>query len=359
VWYIIKPINPIDTGKKFINYWDFEKLINRTLNKMATLYTDNFKGVNHPLVKKTFWDLVDGKLIADPYNWYVRLAYIAGRVVTYDILYQKRKIEKETRQLRNQWFRYIFTRVMKFEPLISNEFFATLYSHFPVVDRDAMLSLYEEMIRISEKDKLKQTLDDPNIDSFDKIIEFKKFFIRYYEIFLGRCEYIGIELGKHEDKNYGNDLRKIFQLRPKDNNGNITADGNDRSPPRLCDNVLDMFIHIRNALSHSGKCVIVQRKNNNVRFSDYNMGGVCTFDKTFTFHELWIITYWVIIMDREFETMSLTFAAVRQIRDANKTYCTYVKCHICGKMDYYYIPPNKTHIICRKCRTKHSITSFK
>ena len=304
----MQPINIIKTARKYYNLKDFKKLINDSLNQLASIITKNFKGISHSLIKKTFWDLVDEKIGDDPNNIYITIAYLEGRVISYDILYRKRKIHLEDRNLRNQWFKYIFGRILKSEPMIKDEFFIKLYSHFPVVDPTTMTSLYEEMIRLFERSELKEVLEDPNIDSFTKMIEFKIFYSRYYETFLGRCEYFGIELGKHENnKIYGNDLRKIFQLRQRDHSGKIENNKNERTPSLLCDITLDILIHIRNAISHSGRCIEVNSKENNVRIKDFK-GNVCTFDKVFTFPLLWSIIYRIIIMDREFETVTLFIA---------------------------------------------------
>ena len=85
----MKPINILITAKKYYNLRDFEKLINDSLNQLASIITKHFKGISHSLIKKTFWDLVDEKISDDPNNIYIKIAYLVGRVISYDILYRK------------------------------------------------------------------------------------------------------------------------------------------------------------------------------------------------------------------------------------------------------------------------------
>lgn len=355
----MKPINIISTAKKYYNLRDFKKLINKSLNQLASIITQHFKGISHSLIKKTFWDLVDEKVSDDPNNIYIKIAYLEGRVISYDILYRKRKIRLEDRNLRNQWFTYILGRILKYELKIKDEFFAKLYSHFPVVDPKTMMSLYEEMIRLFERSELKEVLEDQNIDPISKMMEFKGFYSRYYETFLGRCEYFGIELGKHENnKIYGNDLRNIFQLRARNRSGKIQNNKDERTPPLLCDNNLDMLIHIRNAISHSGRCIEVNSEDSCVRIKDFK-GSICTFDRVFTFPQLWNIIYKIIIMDREFETVTLFIAIFRQIRLANRVYNIKLKCFKCEYIGEYYVPPSKVYVTCKKCKQQLHTKGFK
>lgn len=355
----MKPINIIKTARKYFNLKDFREQINKSLNQLASIITQHFKGINHSLIKKTFWDLVDEKITDDPNNIYIKIAYLGGRVISYDILYRKRKIHLEDRNLRNQWFTYILGRILKYEPKIKDEFFIKLYSHFPVVDPKTMISLYEEMILLFERSELKVILEDRNVDPFAKMMEFKGFYSRYYEIFLGRCDYIGIELGRHENnKIYSNNIRNIFQLRVRDRSGRIKNNKNERAPPLLCDITLDMLIHIRNAISHSGRCIEVNSKENYVRIKDFK-GNICTFDKVFTFPQLWSLIYKIIIMDREFETVTLFIAIFRQIRSANRVFNIKIKCFKCDYIGEYYTPPSKVYVICKNCREKLHVSGFK
>lgn len=354
----MKPINIFTTAKKYYNLREFEKMINKSLNQLSNLLTQRFKGIRHSLIKKTFWDLVDEKIGDDPNNIYIKIAYLEGRVITYDILYRKRKIQLEDRNLRNQWFKYLLGRLIPYEPKIKDVFFAKLYSHFPVVDPTTMISLYEEMIRLFEKGELKDLLENPTIDPYKKMMEFKDFYSRYFETFLGRCEYFGIELGNHEgQKIYGNDIRSIFQLRDREKDGTVKSVKDERTPPLLCDDVLDLSIHIRNAISHSGRCVEVDPNGNYVRFKDFKRNK-CTFNKNYTFPQLWGIIYKLIILDREFETVTLFIAIIRQIRMANKLYNIQLNCYKCGYIAIYYLSPLRVYITCKNCKEKLYVKGF-
>ena len=151
---------------------------------------------------------------------------------------------------------------------------------------------------------------------------------------------------------------KTARIRERDRPGRIEKNRNERTPPLLCDITLDMLIHIRNAISHSGRCIEVNSKENYVRIKDFK-GSICTFEKVFTFPQLWSIVYKIIIMDREFETVTLFIAIFRQIRLANRDYNIKLKCFKCAYIGEYYVPPTKIYVTCKKCKQELHTIGFK
>lgn len=105
----------------------------------------------------------------------------------------------------------------------------------------------------------------------------------------------------------------------------------------MIEEALLILKHFRNAIAHPEMGIILLKKENKVRIRDFDeRKNVFTYDKNFTFHELWLIVYLLTILDNELDPITLTFTVFRQIRELNKRYLV-VKCTICGEYVAFYI----------------------
>ena len=339
------PRNFIQIYRNKFNFHKYKKKVNKLINKIVHTFTDAYKGITNYRVNDIFWELVDEKIEYDPFNWYHVLANFLCKLMVFNILLEEKKIHKKIQEIHNTWAFYLGNRIILYEPKIPKEFFAKLISNFPVPNLEVILSLYEEGICLFEEDNLKSILSSKDIKTPKKILKFKQNFMNLFEIFVGKCEFIGNELSKYEGGKYGNDLYKIFQLR----------NNNKRSPPKLIEDIILTLVHIRNAISHSSKGGIVLVNNNKVRIRDYNKDGELKFDITTSIEMLWDYYYNILILISEFELLALLLAINRQIRELNEKYNKMVQCAVCGCKGIYFMHPMKNYIVCRKCKSRLSI----
>ncbi len=345
---IFPPINPFVSFKDYIDCEENRDFINDFIEKMTQNFVYFFRNISPDLVKKTFWNLMEGKKL-NPLNWYVKASFFMGRIIFYKILSKIGKISEENYQIGYQWFDYLVNRTIRHEINISNDFLRKIYSGFPVTNLKEMLSLYREAISMHEEDNLKEILDDLNIDPVIKVRKFKENFLNAYQRFLGRCQHYGDELSKFEGKKrpgrWGNRISEIFQ---------------SPAPPNLIKNVLNTHRHIKNAISHSDSGgIVLKNSDKEVRITDRDSRGRVSFQKDYPLSFLWYIYYSLLIIDKGFEIFALFFSLSREAREMNDR-CTYIFICNCNNLNVEFMLPNNQYIIlCKECGRIHLLSNLK
>jgi len=157
---------------------------------------------------------------------------------------------------------------------VSNDLIWRFCSDFPVPEPDleTSITLYEEAI-LDRDNNLKNLLETSLINSTQRIKQFKTEFIKYYGIFENKCKYMEKVLANIEGRKAQNAMCDIFQL----NNNN------DRTPPILIRDTLNLLRHLRNSITHN---LFTDLHNGRVRIRDKNRRNGWTFDKTITIKNL-------------------------------------------------------------------------
>jgi len=336
--------NYIEFFREKLDYHKYQSKINKYTNKMVHEFTKKYKGITNYRVLEVFWDLVDNNINYDQRNWYHVLASFIGKLVVPEILYDEKKINKFHKEMHYEWTGYLANLLIPHEPKIPNEFFIELIQNMPIPDYETVLELYEEGI-ILFNENLKEIFFTNSISPHEKILKFKSNFSNLFEVFLSKCRFIDHELSKHGNTAHINSLYEIFQL----NNSN------ERTPPKLLRNSLIVLIHLRNAISHSSTTGIVYFEKKGIRVRDSDSNGKLTFDQFFTFEELYDYYYLLLILLMEFELIALMLSINRVIRELNIEYNKKFKCPICGYVSVVFIHPERTNIVCDKCKTRHRI----
>ncbi len=336
--------NHIEFYRKKLNYHKYEAEINDYINKIVHEFTLAYKGIKNYRIRDVFWDLVEKKVNYDPGNWYHVFASLMGKLTVFEILFVEKKIMKFHKDAHNEWVGYLASLLIPYEPTIPNRFFIELIQNFPVPNYESVLELYEEGI-ILFNDNLKKIFFDMSVSPYEKILKFKANFTNLFEIFLGKCYFLDQELSKQGEIAHINSLYDIFQL----NNSN------DRSPPLLLKNLLIGLIHIRNASSHGLKAGIIYIEGKGVKIKDYKRNGEISFERLFTFGQLYDYYYMLLILIMEFELMALMLSLHRVIRELNLKFNKKLKCSICGHESVVFVYPKRTNIVCRKCKTRHHV----
>jgi hypothetical protein len=345
---IYPPINPFVSFKDYIDNEENRRFINDFLEKIADQFFKFFPGISSDLLKKTFWDLLEGKTL-NPFNWYVKASFFIGRIIFYKILRRNGRISEETYQISYQFFDYLVNRTMPHEIMIDKDFFGKIYSGFPVVNLKEMVFLYREAISMHEEDNLKEVLEDPNVDPIKKIRKFKENFLNGYQRFIGRCQHYGDELSKFEGNKrfgrWGNRISDIFQ---------------SPAPPNLIKDVLNTHRHIKNAISHSDSGgIVLINGDREVRITDKTSQGTITFQKDYPLSLLWYIYYSLIIIDKSFEIFALSFALCREAREMNDQ-CIFIFICDYNHFNEVFMLPNKQYIVmCKECGRIHFSTNLK
>lgn len=336
--------NHIEFYREKLDYHKYQLEINKYINRIVHEFTLVYKGITNYRPREVFWDLVDKKIEYDPGNWYHVFASFMGKLTIFEILFVEKKINKFHKDARSEWVGYLAKLLIPHEPMISNKFFIELIQNMPVPDYESMLELYEEGI-ILFNDNLKEIFFDIFINPHEKILKFKAHFLNLFEVFLAKCLFVDQELSKHGETAHINSLHEIFQL----NNSN------ERTPPELLRNLLIVLNHIRNAISHGSKAGIVYFEKKGVRVRDFKRNGKLTFERFFTFEVLYDYYYLLLILLMEFESMALMLSLHRVIRELNIKYNKKLKCSICGHESVVFVHPERTNVVCAKCKTRHII----
>ena len=336
--------NYIEFYREKLDYHKYQSKINKYTNKIVHAFTKKYKGITNYRVLEVFWDLVDIKVNYDQRNWYHVFASFIGKLVVFEILYDEKKINKFHKEMHNEWTGYLVNLLIPHEPKIPNKFFIELIQNMPVPDYETVIELYEEGI-ILFNENLKEIFFNKSINPYERILKLKSNFSNLFEVFLSKCRFIDQELSKHGETAHINSLHEIFQL----NNSN------ERTPPKLVRNNLIILIHIRNAISHSSTSGIVHFEKKGIRVRDFDSKGNLTFEIFFTFEELYDYYYLLLILLMDFELMALMLSIHRVIRELNIEYNKKFKCPICGYVSVVFIHPERTNIVCDKCKTRHRI----
>jgi len=339
--------NHIEFYREKLDYHKNQSKIDNYINKIIHEFTLVYKGITNYRIREVFWDLVDKKIEFDLGSWYHVFASLMGKLTAFEILFEEKKINKFHKDARNEWIEYLAKLLIPYEPMISNKFFIELIQNMPVPDYDTVLELYEEGI-ILFNENLKKIFFNNSISPHEKILKFKTHFLNLFEIFLAKCSFIDQELSKHGETAHKNNLHEIFQL------NNL----NKRTPPKLLRNILVVLNHIRNAISHSSKAGIVYFEEKGIRVRDFNRKGKLSFERFFTFEELYDYYYLLLILLMEFELMALMLSLHRDIRELNIKYNKRYKCSICGHEGVVFVYPERSNVVCDQCKTRLVIIDY-
>lgn len=337
--------NYIKFYRERLDYHKYQSEINKYINKIVHEFTIHYKGITNFRIPEVFWDLVDDKIEFDPGNWYHVFANFMGKLVVYEILFVKKKINKWHKDVHNEWVGYLANFIIPFEPKIQNKFFIELIQNMPVPDYETVIQLFEEGV-ILFNENLKEIFFHEDISPHERILKFKANFKNLFEVFLGKCAFVDQELAKYGEIRHVHSLHEIFQL----NNNN------KRTPPELIKKVLIILNHIRNAISHGSKAGIVYFEGKGIRVRDFKRNGVLSFEYYFTFEELYDYYYILLILIMEFELLSLMLTLHRVIRELNIKYNKKFKCINCGNEKVVFVQPMKTNVVCDKCKMRYNIT---
>ncbi|MFW9972604.1 MAG: hypothetical protein ACFFDF_20630 [Candidatus Odinarchaeota archaeon] len=337
--------NHIEFYRKKLDYHKYQFEINKYINKIVHEFTLVYRGITNYRITKVFWDLVDEKIEYDPGNWYHVFASFMGKLTMYEILFVEKKINKFHKDIHNEWAGYLAELLIPHEPMIPDKFFINLIQNMPVPDYESVLELYKEGILLFNNENLKQILFDISIEPQEKILKYKVHFLNLFEVLLAKCSFIDQELSRHGETAHINSLHEIFQL----NNSN------ERTPPKLIKKTLIVLSHIRNAISHGSTAGIVYFEKKGVRVRDFRGNGKLTFEHFFTFEEIYNYYYLLLILLMEFELVALMLSLHRIIRELNIKYNKKFKCSICGYESVVFVHPERTNVVCDKCKKRHRI----
>jgi ribosomal protein S27E len=113
--------------------------------------------------------------------------------------------------------------------------------------------------------------------------------------------------------------------------------------------VLLEFIHIRNAISHSGNAGIFPEDANHIRIIDKKPNGEISYEFTHHHHKLWSFYYWLITFDRAITTAVLMVHVADEIALMNEKYVVNLKCFYCRRTFEVFLPPWVSSVKCLKC----------
>ncbi len=339
--------NYVEFYRNKVDYHKYRNEINKFINQIVHDFTSMYKGITNYRIRDVFWELVDDKLKYDQGNWYHVFANFMGRLVIYEILFTEKKIKKAHKDIHTQWGGYLVKLLIPHEPQIPNKFYIELIQNMPVPDYETVQQLYEEGKILFNNENLKEILLDSAINPHQKILKFKVHFNNLFEVLLAKCTFLDQELSKYGETAHKNSFYEIFQL----NNFN------KRTPPELIRRVLILLTHIRNASSHGSKAGIVCINKNRIRIKDFNNKGELTFEKFFTFDSLYDCYYILLLLIMEFELVAIMISLHRVMRELNTKYNKRFICSQCGYENIVFIHPERTNVVCDKCKSRFSIIS--
>ena len=342
----MQPHNPFPVWKEFIDLRNYRDSIDNAIETITSDFNIKYKVIIEDKVKDTFWKLATLEKPYNPNHWYDVFAVLIGRLISYEIMLKAGRNVEEPYQIHKEWFDYLSKRIIPHESNLPSIFLEKLVSNYPVVDFNLGYSLLRETESLIEEYDLLDVFEDSSSDIHTKIRKFKETYLNFYNLFLSRSEYVGIELsrfeGNKESGRYGNDLYKIFQL----NNNN------QYSPPEFVKKIILALIHIRNACVHSG---IIVLNGNEVQIIDKKTNGTVTFNEKIEINQIPLFFHRLLSIDKEFENISLLLYVNRWIRELTQLYNRYFTCNDCGEISIYFVPPETQYIICRKCKMIHFI----
>lgn len=335
--------NVFTSLKNHFNLEKYENFLNEHLDLFIDALNDKIECnlFSKQILRNSFWKLLKSdNMIINKNNLYELLSIVFIRQYIADILKKENKIPHDIYLLIGQWHRYIYDRFIPYVFDVPNDLIWRLCSDFPVPEPDleTSVTLYEEAL-LDRDNNLKNMLGDSSISTTQRINQFKTEFIKYYGIFENKCKYIEKILANIEGRNAQNAMCDIFQL----NNNN------DRTPPILVRDTLDILRHLRNSISHN---LFTDLHNGQVRIRDKNGRNEWTFDETITIKNLWNFYYHLIILDRMLVSMALFLYFIKRIGNE----LNFVFTLICGECSYVskiYLPPPINPfdvIICEKCK---------
>lgn len=341
---ILFPINPFPSIKRYVDLNEYVDFINEWIDRLYNEYFKIFRCLDLQKIKDSFWTLVNDQKDYQPYIWYDFFSITLIRTLSFDILHKERRIGHESLQTHQQWFNYLINRVIPHQNFISDQFFRKLYSEYPIGNFEKSFQIIKEGVSIIDEYDLVELLDD-NITNKDmKLRKFKESYKNYYDLFLTRCSYFGNEISKFEGNKrvgrWGDKINSIFYLKQN----------HSLRPPPLIEENLVLLNHIRNSLSHASYYIL---PSNKVKFEDRE------WSKEFKLSDLWKIFHRLILIDREFCTISLWMYALRWISHNNHLHCKPVLCHECNKISYHLLTPYTVFIICKYCQSLHFTKNLK
>jgi len=336
--------NHFEFYRQRIDYHKYQDKINKFINQIVHEFTKAYKGIANYRIPTVFWELVDNKIKFDPGNWYHVFANLMGKLTAIEILFEEKKFARFHKDAHNEWVGYLADLIIPYEPKIPNRFFIELIQNMPVPEYETVLELYEEGI-IMFNENLKEIFFDISIPPSEKILKFKSHFINLFDIFLAKCVFADQELSKHGETAHKNSLYEIFQL----NNSN------KRTPPNLLRDILIILNHIRNAISHSSSAGIIFIEGIGLKIRDFRSSGELTFERIFTFEELYDYYYMLLILVMEFELMAIMLSLHRVIRELNFKYNKMFKCSSCGHEQVVFAFPGRVDVVCDECKLRYRI----
>jgi len=329
-------------------WWDnldpnkIQDFINEKASKLALSFKDLFNWIElDPLLQK-LWSVINKKKI-HLYPWEFLFIRLIKEILTNIILNKVGKLPDAILQLSTGWLEYLISRTKTYLQLLPENFCTLLHTMAPVSDVPAYKAQIKRLNKIYSEQSLMDAYDSSDSDIIDIINSFEQNYGNHYPLFLSRCNYLGDEWGKHENKTYGNNLYLIFQLN----------ETNDRTPPDIVKDTLIELIHVRNAPSHKDTCGIIPVEDNNIRIRDRKPDGSLSYDKTMPMEDLWKFFHKLIVLDRGIDVFALYLDLYFHLRKHDQKSVIILSCS-CGKVHKVYFPPHVTQIACKNCLKIHT-----
>jgi len=305
-------LDPFKPFKDNVDLEKYQKIINEGLKKTIEFLERCIKNYDFTESKKTFFEILEGKEYYNKNNPNHKIAYLASRFISFDILLSVGKIDPYIKKLHYEWFNYLFNRIYRDINYFSNKILEELYSDYPVGDSEIFQTVSQRVLFNIYKLKKKGYVDlidllkDPKIHPWEKILEFENIYRFDYAVFLIRSGYLGEELAKFEgNKDYSKDLDKIFQLK----------NNNERTPPQIVVKEIERLKHVRNAISHPERAGIRYKRDiNKVKIMAYDpKKKIYSYQEEIRMIDLWDISYILTLLDRDFVSAALAISIIKDL----------------------------------------------
>ena len=297
--------NKLDTYIKNIDLEQHSDLIESGLNKALDILN---KQEIFTLVMMHFRRLFTGADRYDHKNEMHRIIYLVAIIIRPEILLYEKKIEQWLYELRNEWFEYLFNRILPYLDHFSNQILKELYSDYPFGDIEVFRTTAERILyniyKCKSEENYHNYLFNEKIHPWARILEFENHFRFEYSLFLIRCAYFSEEMSKFEGRIYKRKLTSIFQL--------YESNGIKPKSKEIIKH-LKRLQKIRNAIAHPERAGIRYiAKTHKVKIMEYNpQKREYLYDEEITIPELWDIGYILTIFDRTFVDVTLALSLIK------------------------------------------------
>lgn len=298
-------MNKLDSFIKNIDLERHVTLIETGLNRALDI-------LNRPQIEAQVMDqfkkLFSGAEKYDHNNEMHRIVYLTAILIRPEVLLYEKKIESWLYELRNDWFEYLFNRILPYLDNFSNEILEELHADYPFGDIEVYKTISERIVfnieRCKYSDEVYQNyLFNEKIKPWARILEFENHFRFEYALFLIRCAYFGEEMSRFEGNEYQLKITSIFQL----------YDDNELTPKskEVIDH-LKRLQFIRNAIAHPERAGIRYIANKHkIKIMNYN-----PYQKKYTYEEislreLWNIGFILTLFDRTFVDVTLALSLIK------------------------------------------------